>query len=102
MIRGEIWLAEAGSKTRPVVILTRPEVIDVRQLVTVAEITTTVRGLAAEVGFDHEAAGLDHPSAINLDGIQTVRRSSLTQRIGELTGATMGEVCWAVGYALGC
>jgi mRNA-degrading endonuclease toxin of MazEF toxin-antitoxin module len=35
--RGEIWLAQAGRKQRPVLILTRPEVIDVRELVTVAD-----------------------------------------------------------------
>ena len=102
MTRGEIWLAEVGGKTRPVLILTRPEVIDVRQLITVAEITTTVRGLAAEVTFDHASVGLDHASAINCDGLQTIRQSSLTRRIGVIPDATMGDVCWAVGYALGC
>ena len=41
MNRGEVWWGEVGGKRRPVVILTRPEVIDVRELVTVAEFTTT-------------------------------------------------------------
>jgi hypothetical protein len=45
--RGELWLAQVGRKKRPVLILTRSEVIDVRELVTVAEVTTSVRGLAA-------------------------------------------------------
>jgi len=40
-------LAQVGRKKRPVLILTRSEVIDVRELVTVAEVTTSVRGLAA-------------------------------------------------------
>jgi len=102
MTRGEVWLAEVGGKTRPVLILTRPEVIDVRQLVTVAEITTTMRGLAAEVPFDHASVGLDRVSAVNCDGLQTVRQSSLTRRIGVVPDAMMGDVCWALGYALGC
>ena len=50
--RGEVWWAEIGRKRRPVLVLTRPEVIDVRELVTVAEITTTVRGLAVEVPLE--------------------------------------------------
>lgn len=37
MTRAEIWLAQVGRKSRPVLVLTRPEVIDVRELVTVAE-----------------------------------------------------------------
>lgn len=102
MTRGEVWLAEVAGKARPVLILTRPEVIDVRQLVTVAEITTTMRGLAAEVAFDHGSVGLDHASAINCDGLQTIRQSSLARRIGVIPDATMEDVCWAVGYALGC
>lgn len=102
MIRSEIWLAEVGRKRRPVVVLTRSEVIDVRELVTVAEITTTVRGHAAEVELDRERIGLDHPSVVNCDGLHTVRQSSLTRRIGEVDEATMNRICSAVTYALGC
>jgi mRNA interferase MazF len=100
--RGEIWLAYAGRKTRPVLVLTRPDVIDVRQLVTVAEITGSIRGLAAEVGFDHADAGLDRPSVINCDGLHTIARSSLTRCLGAMDADTMDTVCWAVSYALGC
>ncbi len=102
MTRAEIWLARVGRKTRPVVILTRPEVIDVRQLVTVAEITTSIRGLAAEVELDHDGAGLDKPSVVNCDGVHTVPRSSLTRWIGTVDDDTMGRVCWAITYAVGC
>ena len=47
---GLVWLTQLGRKSRPVVILTRTAVIDVRELVTVAEITTSIRGLAVEGG----------------------------------------------------
>ena len=50
MNRGEIWLTEIGRKRRPVLVLTRPEVIDVRELVTVAEVGTTVRNIAGGGG----------------------------------------------------
>lgn len=102
MTRGEIWLAQVGRKTRPVLVLTRPEVIDVRELVTVAEVTTSIRGLAVEVDLGHADAGLDKPSVINGDGIHTVLQSSLTTYIGTVSADTMGRVCSAVSYALGC
>jgi len=102
MIRGEVWLAQVGTKTRPVLVLTRPEVIEVRLLVTVAEVTTTIRGLAAEVEFDHVAAGLDRISVVNCDGLHTITQASLTSRVGEVDDETMDDVCWAVAYALGC
>lgn len=102
MTRGEVWLAEVGRKRRPVLILTRPEVIDVRSLVAVVEITTSMRGLAAEVVLDHASVGLDRESAINCDGIHTVARSSLTGYVGVADQGTMDRVCAAVGYALGC
>ncbi len=102
MNRSEIWLAEVGRKTRPVLVLTRSEVIDVRALVTVAEITTQLRGLTVEVGFDHRKAGLDRPSAINCDGLHTVAQSSLTRQLGVVDEGIMSCVCRAVSYALGC
>ena len=102
MTRSEIWLAQVGRKTRPVLVLTRPEVIDVRQLVTVAEITTHLRGISAEVTFDHLDAGLDHPSAINCDGLHTIAQSCLTRRVGAIDAGTMGAVCRAISLALGC
>lgn len=102
MTRGDIWLAQAGGKRRPVLVLTRPEVIDVRALVTVAEITTSIRGIAAEVELDWQEAGLDRPSVVNCDGLHTMARASLTSQVGTASGLTMRRVCAAVSYALGC
>jgi mRNA interferase MazF len=100
--RGELWLAEVGRKRRPVLVLTRTEVLDVRAMVTVAEVTTSIRGIGAEVRFDHVRAGLDRPSVINCDGLHTVTQTSLTSRVGEVGEDVMGRVCSAVSYALGC
>ena len=102
MTRGEIWLAEVGRKLRPVLVVTRPEVIDVRLLVTVAEVTTTIRGHAAEVDIDEVDAGLDRPSVVNCDGIHTIEQATLQGPIGRVGEATMLRVCAAVSYALGC
>lgn len=102
MRRGELWLAEVGRKKRPVVLLTRSEVLDARSLVTVAEITTTIRGLAAEVDIDHIEVGLDRPSVVNCDGLHTVAQASLTGPLGRVGDDVMRRVCSAVSYALGC
>ncbi len=102
MIRGEVWLAEVGRKRRPVIVLTRSEVLDVRALVTVAEITTSVRGIGAEVELDHAELGLDEESVINCDGLHTIAQGTLTQRLGAVDETTLSRVCAAVSYALGC
>jgi mRNA-degrading endonuclease toxin of MazEF toxin-antitoxin module len=68
--RGQIWFAGVGRKRRPVLVLTRFEVIDVRALVTVAEVTTSIRGIAAEVEFDPEEAGLDRPSVVKSETVR--------------------------------
>ncbi len=101
MNRGEIWLAEAGGKVRPVVVLTRSDVLAVRRLVTVAEVTTTARGLSVEVPVGQDA-GLDQPSVVNCDGLHTLAQRSLTTRLGVLDDDDMDRVCRATSYALGC
>jgi len=102
MNRGEIWLAQVGRKRRPVLILTRSEVLDVRALVTVAEITTSMRGLAVEVPLDHVRLGLEKESAVNCDGLHTVPQTMLTEFVGVASPAAMTRVCAAVSYALDC
>lgn len=102
MTRGEVRWAHVGTKSRPVLVLTRPEVIDVRELVTVAEITTTIRGLAVEVPLDAAEIGLPSHAVVNCDGLHTIRRSAFGERVGEVDETTLGSVCRAVAYALGC
>jgi len=99
--RGEVWLADVGRKRRPVLIVTRDAVIDVRANVTVAEITTQARGLTVEVPIEPEA-GIDQPSVANCDGLHTVSQRSLTQHLGTVGDDTVEEVCSAIAIALGC
>lgn len=87
---------------RPVLVLTRSEVLDARSLVTVAEVSTSARGLAAEVELDHARVGLDRPSVVTCDGLHTVAQRTLTSRVGEVDEDTLLRVCSAVSYALGC
>lgn len=102
MNRGDVWLAEVGRKRRPVLVLTREEVLDVRALVTVAEITTSARGLAAEVSLGDSDVDLDRDSVVNCDGLHTVAKSVLTTRVGQVEDNVVNRVCSAISYALGC
>lgn len=99
--RGETWLADVGQKPRPVLVVTRDDVLDVRANVTVAEITTRPRGLAVEVPVDVDA-GTDEVSVINCDGLHTVSQRRLTQRLGIVDDDVLADVCAALAIALGC
>jgi mRNA interferase MazF len=101
--RGEIWTYafKAPDKRRPVLVLTRPEVIGLLHTVMVAPITSTIYGAPSEVriGIDE---GLKRESAVNLDHVQTVEQSRLAGRLGHLGPAKLREVCRALAVATGC
>jgi len=99
--RGEVWLADVGGKPRPVLVVTRDEVIDVRTNVTVAEVTTQPRGLTVEVPVDTDA-GIDASSVINCDGLHTIGQRRLTKRLGAVDDGTLEQVCGALTIAFGC
>ncbi len=101
--RGEIWQYrfKAPGKRRPVLVLTRQEVIGLLQTVMVAPITSTVRGAPSEVPVGADE-GLKHPSAVNLDHVQTVERTRLVGYVGSLPPAKMRNVCRALAIATGC
>lgn len=70
-------------KARPVLILTRELVRPHLTTVTVAPITTTIRGLSSEVAVD-AANGLKEPSVVSCDNITTIPTDSLGTQIGVL------------------
>ena len=70
-------------KTRPVVVLTRAEVRPHLGTVTVAPITTRVRGLSTEVPVG-KANGLEGPSVVSCDNIGTIPSEQLGRQIGAL------------------
>ena len=101
--RGEVWRYrfKAPDKTRPVVILSRPEVIGLLHTVMVAPVTSTIRGAPSEVPIG-VAEGLKRPSAVNLDHVQTVEKARLTGFVGTLKPERMRAVCHALAIAVGC
>ncbi len=70
-------------KARPVLILTRELVRPHLRTVTVAPITTTVRGLSSEVSVD-AANGLAEPSVVSCDNVTTVPADAVGEQIGIL------------------
>ena len=101
--RGEIWLYtfKPPDKRRPVLIISRQAAIRFLRRVVVAPVTSTIHGSPAEVMVG-VAEGLKHPSAVNLDHVQTVEQSLLHQFIGTVDAATMRRVCRALAVATGC
>lgn len=101
--RGEIWLYEfkRPDKRRPVVVLTRQEVIGLLNTVMVAPVTSTMRGAPGEVPLGM-AEGLKHDSAVNLDHVQTVPKNRLHKYVGSLSREKMAMVCRALAIATGC
>ncbi|HKC10860.1 MAG TPA: type II toxin-antitoxin system PemK/MazF family toxin [Vicinamibacteria bacterium] len=101
--RGEIWRYRfnAPDKQRPVLVLTRQEVIGLLHTVMVAPVTSTIRGAPSEVVVGVKE-GLKHESAVNLDHVQTVERARFTGYVGQLGPDRMREVCRALSIAVGC
>ena len=101
--RGEIWQYRFKSpdKRRPVLVLSRQEVIPLLHTVMVAPVTSTRRGAPSEVSVGVDE-GLKHDSAVNLDHVQTVERARLISFVGELSTAQMRRVCKALAIATGC
>ena len=101
MKRGEVWWASlpAPIGKRPVVLLSRDEAYAVRNAVTVAEVTRTIRGIPVEVPLGPED-GLPARCAANLDTIMTIRKELLTKRIALLRNEKIAAIQKSVKFAL--
>lgn len=101
--RGEVRLCRfpPPGKQRPVLILTRNSALRHLATVTVAPITSTVRGVPSEVILDI-ADGMKGRCAVNLHNAVTVAQARLGRRVANLNAIRMDEVCGALGFALGC
>jgi len=100
--RGEIWQFSfpTPNKRRPVLVLTRRQIIPHLQTVTVAPITSTIRGIPTEVVIGTES-GLKGPSAINLDHLTTVPKLGLRTFVGVVPPDVLAQIRAAVLFALG-
>jgi mRNA interferase MazF len=101
--RGEVRLCRFAllDKERPVLILTDEPVLHVLSRVTVAPLTSTVRGVASEVVLGQQD-GMRQPCAVNLHNLVTVDQTAVGRRLTQLSRERMVEVCHALAVALGC
>jgi mRNA interferase MazF len=85
-------------KARPVLILTRELVRPHLRTVTVAAITTTIRGLSTEVPVD-ESNGLSGPSVVSCDNLTTIPTEALRDQIGVLLDRQEAQLSEAIRAA---
>jgi mRNA interferase MazF len=99
--QGEIWWAEAADKRRPVLVVTRSDAVPVLTWIVIAPITRTIRRIPTEIalGPDH---GLPDDCVASFDSLQPIRRSFLSDRVGELGVDESNEICRALRALADC
>lgn len=97
--QGEIWWAEAEDKRRPVLVVTRTEVIGVLGRIMVAPVTRTIRSIPTEVPLG-PAEGLPVDCVASFDNLQPIRKSFLTDRLGRISSRT--PICSALAALADC
>jgi mRNA interferase MazF len=101
--RGELRWADLDppADPRPVVILTRSNAIAVLRNVTVAPVSSVIRGIASEVEVGRPE-GLSRPSVVSCDNVITIPKRQLADRpIGRLAPSRIDQLDAALRFALG-
>jgi mRNA interferase MazF len=99
--QGEIWWAEAEDKRRPVLVITRSDAVPVLTWIVVAPVTRTIRTIPTEVSLGARH-GLALDCVASFDNLQPIRRSFLTERVGELGREETEEICRALRALADC
>lgn len=98
----EIWLMETpNQKRRPVLVISRDDVIAVLANIIVAPITSTIRNIPTciPVGPDE---GIDRDSVATFDNLAAVPKSVLTRRLGKLGADGRRLICEALAAVANC
>jgi mRNA interferase MazF len=103
MKQGDVYwyMFRAPDKRRPVLILTRNSAISYLNSVTVAQITTTIRGVPSEVELTPGEDGVFEECVVNAYNLQTIQKAQLGDLITELSPERMREVRAAIEFSLG-
>lgn len=101
MRRGDVrcYGFASSDKKRPVVILTRDSVLEYLGEVTIAPVTSTIRGIPSEVELSSRD-GLPRACAVNLDHVQTVAKPRLGPLITTLSAEHMRQIRAPLFFAL--
>lgn len=102
MKRGEVWWAALPKPAgrRPVVLVSRDEAYQVRELVIVVPVTTRMRHLPTEVPLGR-AEGLPRRCVANADILTTIPKHTLVAHAGTLTAEGVAQLEGAMRFALG-
>lgn len=100
--QSELWLMETPNrKRRPVLIVSRDEVIPVVNNVVVAPVTSTIRAIPTCIGVGPDE-GIDHESVATFDNLVAVPKSVLTVRLGSLGVDGPRRICEALAAMANC
>ena len=101
MTRGEIWWVRTPLPVgrRPVVLVSRDAAYAVKTKITVAEVSTTVRGIPSEVPLG-AADGLPKRCAANADNLVTISKARLETRIAQLGPDKLAALDEALRFSL--
>lgn len=82
-------------------VLTRDSAVAYLSTVTVAPITSTIRGVPSEVVLG-EDDGMRQACAVNLHNAVTVPQQRVGKRVARLSALRMSEICAALRFSLSC
>ena len=98
--RGDVFTADLPEfGIRPVLVVTRQVAIPVLSSITVAMVTSTIRGITSEVPLNSEH-GLSDASVANCDNLLTIEKASLSERCGSLGFEDVRRLDEALRFAL--
>ena len=100
MRRGEIWWAFMGTKTRPIVLVSRDSHIESRSMILASPVTTRIRKTEAEVDLGPED-GLPKPCVANTSSINLISKPRLIRRITALSPSKRDALDAALRFSLG-
>ena len=102
MKQGDVFWVQAPDRSgrRPALVLTRSSAIGYLSAITIAQITTTIRGTPAEVELS-ETDGMPQRCVASMDNLQTVRKVHFGPSITQLSADRMRQVRSALEFALG-
>ncbi len=95
------WVERPHVGRRPHLVLTRAEAVPVLHSVIAIPATRTIRGLRMEVPLGPED-GMPAECVLSCDHTTLVPKALFTDRICQLRGEQMHEVCRALALATGC
>lgn len=102
MTRGEVWWASLPTPAgrRPVVLISCESSYAVRTSITVAEVSTTIRGIPSEVPLGKRDR-LPRRCVVNTDNLVTIPKTWLKSRIAALHPDKRDALDAALKFSLG-